>query len=645
MAEQVARAETHDEAKAIRASWDAATYAKAKQAADDAYVAGAPIMSDERYDAVFRNASTESEQVAGNPVAMGSLDKVKAGEEPSAAIIAKFASRVAAPYAVSEKLDGCSAMYVGGRLYSRWGVDISHVDRDFLHLPALPAHVAVRGELVIPDRSFGELRSSHGYTKSRSAVAGAISPDNSSDSRGDILGRVHFVVYEHIDTRDLVQSMSFVQGLVAAKAAGFRTVGFEIVEAKELDEDVLVVALQKARSRTSYPIDGVVVCSSDAPADRGDVYSSGNPRYAIAFKKNASGLETTIRNIRWVTGKTGRVIPTLEFDAVHIDGSVVGSATGHNAKNVVARGLGAGARITVFLSGEIIPKIDRVVAPAPPTLPADAVWDTSETHLVSNDAMKLHVPKMHYFLTTLKIKRVGANFLRLAFAANILCRVQDLVFLMEPSSSAAAKTAKLLSKVKGIGPTRIQSLLQQLANISPDAATFVCATGMSGTGIGKRKLAKLFQHLGFENVVKNGSSCIRGVEAWQDKSVRVFAEAWPEFQALWNDDRFPARIRTALTKEPDEAKEAGAETKEAEADEAKEAGAEWPPELQKVLLTGARHGDIQRMLGDRLASGWSSKITMVVVPDMSVSNSKTRKAKQAGVPVVTHDTFLKTYLA
>jgi NAD-dependent DNA ligase len=67
-----------------------------------------------------------------------------------------------------------------------------------------------------------------------------------------------------------------------------------------------------------------------------------------------------------------------------------------------------------------------------------------------------------------------------------------------------------------------------------------------------------------------------------------------------------------------------------------------------VLCTGYHPNDLKDMVarqGGSMADTFTKKVTMVVIKDDSVSNDKTKKAKEKNIPVYTdHDFRMKFFL-
>ena len=108
-----------------------------------------------------------------------------------------------------------------------------------------------------------------------------------------------------------------------------------------------------------YPTDGMVCRIDNQTTFVEWGHTSHHPRGAYALKRIQKGVETTLIDVIWNTGKSGVVAPVGILDPVEIDGAKVSKATLHNMAYIEGLNLEIGCRVEVIRSGEIIPKIVR----------------------------------------------------------------------------------------------------------------------------------------------------------------------------------------------------------------------------------------------------------------------------------------------
>jgi DNA ligase (NAD+) len=90
--------------------------------------------------------------------------------------------------------------------------------------------------------------------------------------------------------------------------------------------------------------------------------TSHHYRWQIAVKRKGQTAETVVESIQWQVGRTGNVTPVLAVDAVNLSGATIRRVTAHHAGMVEKHRIGPGSRIEIIRSGEVIPKLERVLS-------------------------------------------------------------------------------------------------------------------------------------------------------------------------------------------------------------------------------------------------------------------------------------------
>ena len=115
-----------------------------------------------------------------------------------------------------------------------------------------------------------------------------------------------------------------------------------------------------SRGELPYDIDGAVVKLNSFAQRQALGETSKVPRWAVAYKYPPEEKETKLLNIELSVGRTGRITPTAVFEPVQLCGTRVERATLHNQDFIDGLDIRIGDTITVFKSGEIIPKVRSV---------------------------------------------------------------------------------------------------------------------------------------------------------------------------------------------------------------------------------------------------------------------------------------------
>ncbi len=234
-----------------------------------------------------------------------------------------------------------------------------------LRLSAEPGTVEVRGEVVMPVDAFQRLneeREKAGlvrYVNPRNSAAGALRVLNPAITASR---KLDFYAYF------LLQDGAPALGSHWASLERLEEMGFKVNPHRRLcanADEVLVFAAEWEGRRDSLPyeIDGVVVkLDSVAQWDLAG-YTAKAPRWAIAYKYAARSAETVVQRIEVQVGRTGALTPVARLEPVYVGGVTVTNATLHNEDEVKRLGVAIGDRVEVYRSGDVIPKVVRVVEP------------------------------------------------------------------------------------------------------------------------------------------------------------------------------------------------------------------------------------------------------------------------------------------
>ncbi|HEX4773823.1 MAG TPA: NAD-dependent DNA ligase LigA [Bryobacteraceae bacterium] len=285
-------------------------------------------------------------------------------------------------YVAELKLDGLSmaAHYRDGRFQQaltrgdgRVGEDVTENARTIRSLPLrvgekrkvrlAGAVFEVRGEVVMEHRSFermNEDREREGlprFANPRNAAAGAL---RALDPSITAARRLNYYAYFLLrDGRPL--AASHWKNLEMLEEAGFKVNPYK-AKCKGLDD--LLAFIHKwegARDGLPYEIDGVVV-KVDSVAQQDLLgWTAKAPRWAIAFKYPARQASTVLDNIDVQVGRTGTLTPVAHLRPVSFSGVTVSRATLHNEDEIERLGVQIGDTVLVERSGDVIPKIVRVI--------------------------------------------------------------------------------------------------------------------------------------------------------------------------------------------------------------------------------------------------------------------------------------------
>ena len=194
------------------------------------------------------------------------------------------------------------------------------------------------GEIVV-QQSYFEAHLAGKFEHPRNMVVGIVASDslNAEAVKALQAQKVHFVPYSQLPSR--------------------RVDGEELLQNLEkLSHEVTAAC--------DYPLDGVVVSVVDDELKQRLGATTHHYRWQIAVKRKGQTARTTVKLIQWQVGRTGNITPVMKVKPVTLSGATIRRVTAHNAGMVVRHQIGCGARIEVIRSGEVIPKLEKVIAPS-----------------------------------------------------------------------------------------------------------------------------------------------------------------------------------------------------------------------------------------------------------------------------------------
>jgi len=118
---------------------------------------------------------------------------------------------------------------------------------------------------------------------------------------------------------------------------------------------------EEKRDSLPYEIDGVVCKVDSVEQQRRLGWTAKAPRWAIAFKFAPRQEQTIVEEIGVNVGRTGALTPVAFLKPVNVGGVTVSKATLHNEDEIGRLGVQAGDTVLVERSGDVIPKVVRVV--------------------------------------------------------------------------------------------------------------------------------------------------------------------------------------------------------------------------------------------------------------------------------------------
>ena len=278
-------------------------------------------------------------------------------------------------YIVELKIDGLSVnlVYNGGRLEvgvtrgdGRSGEVVTANVRTIRSIPLrlrAPVSVEVRGEIFLGRDTFMRLNEERDsadlprFANPRNAAAGSL---RQVDPALVAERPLDFFAYSL-----LPRGLSQGEDLERLSDLGFKTNPNRL---RTFSLDAVIAFYQRwetEREGLDYEIDGLVV-KVDPTSLQGALGATAKaPRWAIAAKFPARQATTRLVDIRVQVGRTGTLTPVAELETVEVGGVRIRNASLYNEDEVERLGVSIGDRVLIERGGDVIPKVVKVVQPAP----------------------------------------------------------------------------------------------------------------------------------------------------------------------------------------------------------------------------------------------------------------------------------------
>lgn len=132
--------------------------------------------------------------------------------------------------------------------------------------------------------------------------------------------------------------------------------------AKTYDEIILELdKIENERNTIDILTDGVVIKINDKKTQEVLGYTNKFPRWSVAFKFEAEEYTTTLLDVVWNVGRTGKVTPSAILEPVDFSGATVSRATLNNYDDILRKKVRIGSTVFIRRSNDVIPEILGVV--------------------------------------------------------------------------------------------------------------------------------------------------------------------------------------------------------------------------------------------------------------------------------------------
>lgn len=368
------------------------------------YVLDDPSVPDREYDKLYDELKaieresgvvypdSPTRRVGGDPVAaftrhthimrLYSLDKAVTDDELSAFFTRVRKAVGETSYTVEYKYDGLTVCltYENGafvRATTRGnGVEGEDVTEQVLTIQSFPLKISYQGTLEVRGEAVMRLSVLEKYNEqhpdeplknARNAAAGAVrnlDPKVTKTRNPEILFYdVNYMSPNILSSQE--ETMAFL------KKEGFKTFPFFRVCDSGESVKAAIDEIEIGRKNLDVLTDGAVIKVNGLSVREQMGYTDKFPRYAIAYKFEAEEAETTVLNVFWQIGRTGKLTPLAEVEPVDLAGATVRRATLNNYGDLTRKRVKVHSRVLIRRSNEVIPEILGAVSEGEGGIPVE----------------------------------------------------------------------------------------------------------------------------------------------------------------------------------------------------------------------------------------------------------------------------------
>lgn len=359
--------------------------------AHEYYVLDNPSVPDTTYDALYDQLvllekqtgvilpDSPTQRVGGEPLKefvqhahlqkLYSLDKAQSFNELQAWVekVNKAVGEV--DFSVELKYDGLTicCLYEDGKLVMATtrgnGVVGEVVTEQVKTIKSVPLAIDYKGKIELCGEGYMKLSALERYNQkypqnalknARNAAAGSIrnlDPKETAKRNLDVVfysngySDEKFNVTSQMRLVDFLHDNGFKTNAICKKASNFDQI------------KQIVQQIAEMRPNLDFLIDGVVIKVDDFETRDQLGFTDKFPKWAVAYKFDAEQVLTTLNSVDWQVGRTGKLTPTANLEAVELCGATIKRATLNNFGDILRKNLSVGSKVFIRRSNDVIPEV------------------------------------------------------------------------------------------------------------------------------------------------------------------------------------------------------------------------------------------------------------------------------------------------
>ena len=494
--------------------------------------------------------------------------------------------------------------------------------------------LVLRGEAVISYKDFEKINEEIGdadakYKNPRNLCSGSVRQLNNEITAKR---NVRFYAFTLVRAEGVDFKNSRLYQMQWLQQQGFDVVENHPVTADTIEEEVAWFA--EHIEKNEVPSDGLVLVYDDIAYGQSLGTTAKFPRDSFAFKWADEIRETTLTEIEWSPSRTGLINPVAVFEPVELEGTTVSRASVHNISIMEELELGVGDRITVYKANMIIPQIaENLTRSGVKDIPKECPVCGGPTKIaMENETKTLYCtnPKCqakHVKSFTLFVSRDAMNieglseatlekFIMNGYVKDFtdlfhLDRYADEIRQMDGFGDKSYEN--LQNSIKNARTTTLPRLVYSLGipNIGIANAKMICgALGNDPERILNTTVEELSGISGVGSVIAGTFVDYFADEDHRDLFKRLLEEVEIPKEEITEDSRKFEGVNFVIT---------GSVNHFANRAEVKE-------EIEKR--------------GGKVTGSVTSKTNYLINNDVNSTSSKSRKARELGVPIISEEEFL-----
>ena len=545
---------------------------------------------------------------ANHEIPMGSLDKAL-NEQEMREWSVKTTSDLT--FCVSEKIDGLSVSitYWNGHLRQAItrgdGTTGDDITRNVMRMKVpkkLPLNLTLtlRGEIFLKKSIFFDKYSSTKANPRNASVGITKRLDGVGTEDLDIF---FYDLISNVTFKEEIQKFEYINNTLKLNTPFYKKVHLE--ELIKIHEDYE----NSKRQELDYEIDGLVVKVNSL--SRQEILGDLNliPKFALAYKFESQKANTLLQDVVWQVGRTGYVTPLAQVKPIEIGGVTISNVTLHNIAEIGRLGVKIGNIVEIKRSGDVIPKITKVVSgkgaeiKIPNSCPeCKSVLDNNNIQLRclnSYCSAKMTKGLLHW-LETLDI---------LNFGERLVEQLEERGFLKDPSDFYKLQPENI-ANIEGRGQVIAQKVLDELHSKKKiTLGTFLSALSIPNLSVKTGKL--LANEFGNLKAVQNATEAqLEKIQGIGKKLAGLIVKGLKEKEEIIKNLMLYVEI-------------------------AESSFVSSRLEGVTFCFTGFRDKSLEQQIeinGGKIISGVTGKLNYLV--SVGAQSTKTDKAKELGVTVI-----------